>query len=98
MSVAIHAGLGARNIGVGGFFHSGVTVATVHSKLIDVKRVVEGDGLGGLVTDACVFWGKIVGHPRNDAGDDHGQAHQNFDRQPVSVAGENIGHGFLGQK
>jgi hypothetical protein len=83
---------------VGGFFHSGVAIATVHSKLIDVKRVIEGDGLSGLVTDACVFWGKIIGHPRNDAGDDHGQTHENFDRQPVGVAWENIGHGFLGKK
>ena len=96
--MTIHAGLGARNIGVGGFFHSGVAVATIHSKLIDVKRVVKGDGLSGLVTDACVLWGKIVGHPGNHAGGNHCQAHQNFDRQPVGVARENICHGFLGKK
>ena len=98
MGVTIHASLGARNIGVGGFFHSGVAVATVHSKLIHVKGVVEGDRLSGLVTYACVFWGKIVGHSGNHAGDNHRQAHQNFDRQPVGVARKNIGHGFLGKK
>ena len=98
MGVTIHAGLGARNIGVGGFFHSGVAVATVHSKLIHVKRVVEGDRLSGLVAYACVFWGKIISHPGNHAGANHCQTHQNFDRQPVGVAGENIGQGFLGKK
>ena len=87
MGVTIHAGLGARYIGVGGFFHSGVAVATIHSKLIDVKRVVKRDRLSGLVTDACIFWGKIVGHPGNHAGGNHRQTHQNFDRQPVGVTG-----------
>jgi len=80
LGVTIHAGLGARNIGVGGFFHSGVAVATIHSKLIDVERVVKGDRLGGLVTDACVFWGKIVSHARNHACPYYGQTNQNFDR------------------
>ena len=79
MGVAIHAGLGAWNIGVGGFFNPGVTVATIHSKLIDVKGVVESDRLGGLVADASVFWGEIVGHARNYACPYYGKTNQNFD-------------------
>jgi hypothetical protein len=64
LSVAVHAGLGGWNIGVGGFFNSRMAVATVHSKLIHMKRVIECDGLGRLITDSSVFWSKIVGHPR----------------------------------
>jgi len=92
LSVAVHAGLGGWNIGVGGFFNSRMAVATVHSKLIHMEGVIESHGLGGLITDSCVFWGKIVGHPRDNAGRNDGETDQDFDRQPVAKAGKYIGH------
>ena len=52
LGVAIHAGLGGGNVGVGGFFHVGVAVAAVHAQLVDVQGMVEGHRLGGLITDA----------------------------------------------
>jgi hypothetical protein len=93
LSVAVHAGLGGWNIGVGGFFNSRMAVATVHSKLIHMEGVIERHGLGRLITDSCVFWGKIVGHPRDNAGRNDCETDQDFDRQPVAKAGKYIGHG-----
>jgi hypothetical protein len=63
LGVAVHAGLSGRNIGVRGFFHSRMAVATVHSKLIHVERVIKRHGLGGLITDPSVFRSKVVSHP-----------------------------------
>jgi hypothetical protein len=37
LRVAVHAGLSGRDIGMGGFFHSRMAVATVHSKLIHME-------------------------------------------------------------
>jgi len=92
LSVAVHAGLSGRDIGVGGFFHSRMAVATVHSKLIHMERVIERHRLCGLITDPSVFWGEIVRHSRHDAGHNDGDADQNFDRQPVAKAGKYVGH------
>jgi hypothetical protein len=54
--------LGSWNIGVGGFFDSRMTVATIHPELVDVKRVIKCGWLGGLVSHPSVLRGEIVGH------------------------------------
>ena len=63
LGVAIHAGLGGGNVGVGGFFHLGMAVPAVHPELVDVEGVIKLDGLGGLVADPGVLRGKVVSHP-----------------------------------
>jgi hypothetical protein len=93
LSVAVHAGLGGWNIGVGGFFNSRMAVTTIHAELIHVEGVIKGYGLGGLVSHPGVFWSEVVGHTGNDASHHHCQTDKNLDGQPVGVAGENIGHG-----
>ena len=50
--MAIHAGLGGRDAGVGGRFHAGVTVPTIDAVIADVVFVAELDGL--LASDALV--------------------------------------------
>ena len=93
LRVAVHAGLGGGNIRVGGFFHSRMAVAAIHAELIHVEGVIKGNGLGGLVSDPGVFWGKVVSHSGNDASCHYCQTDKNLDGQPVGVAGKNIGHG-----
>jgi hypothetical protein len=47
---------------VGGFFNTRMAVATIHPELVDVKRVIKGGGLGGLVTHTSIFRSEVVGH------------------------------------
>jgi hypothetical protein len=70
-----------------------VAVATIHSKLIDVKRVIKGDRLRGLVANASIFRGKVVSHSGDNAGGNDSDANQDFDWQPVAKTWENVGHG-----
>ena len=79
LRVTVHTSLCARHVGVRRFLNTGVAVATIHSKLIDVKRVIKGDRLRGLVANASVFWGKVVSHSGDNAGGNDGDAHQDFD-------------------
>jgi len=92
LGVTIHARLGSRNVGVGGFFHPGVTVTAIHSELVDVQGVIEGHRLSGLIANPRVFGGKVVCHARDHTGGHHGDTDQNLDREPVGPAWENIGH------
>ena len=93
LRVTVHTSLCARDVRVGGFFYPCMAVTAIHAELIHVKGVVEGDGLCGLVSNACVFWGKVVGHSRDNAGDNDRDADQYFDWQPVTKTWENVGHG-----
>jgi hypothetical protein len=92
LRVAVHAGLGGGDIRVRGFFHSRMAVTAIHTELIHVEGVIKGNGLGGLVSHPGVFWGEVVGHSGNDASHHDCQTDKNLDRQPVGVAGEDIGH------
>ncbi len=56
-----------------------MAVTAIHAELIHVKGVVEGDGLCGLVSNACVFWGKVVGHSGYNTGNDDRDTDQYFD-------------------
>jgi len=79
LCVTVHASLCAGHVGVRRFFNPCMAVTTIHTELIDVKRVVEGDRLRRLVADACVFWGKVVGHSGYNTGNDDRDTDQYFD-------------------
>jgi hypothetical protein len=70
-----------------------MAVTAIHAELIHVEGMIKGNGLGGLVSDPGVFWGKVVSHSGNDASYHYCQTDKNLDGQPVGVAGENISHG-----
>lgn len=92
LRVTIHAGLCSWNIGVGGFLYPGVTIAAIHPELIDVEGMIEGYRLSWLVANPGVFGRKVIGHSRNHTGRHHGNADQDFDREPVGPSWENVGH------
>ena len=75
-----------------------MAVATIHPELVDVKRVIKGGGLGGLVTHTSIFRSEVVGHARNNTYCDDGKAYKDLDRQPVAEAGKYVGHVGLGIK
>jgi hypothetical protein len=90
--VAVHAGLRSRNVRVGRLFDSSVAVAAIHSELVDVQGMIEGNWLSRLIPDPGVFGRKVICHTGNHTGSHHRDADQDFDREPVGPSWENVGH------
>ena len=93
LRVAVHAGLGGRDAGVGRLLHRGVAVAAVDAHAAHVMRVAEGHRLlAGLVGPGDP--GRAV-HPeeeQHDAADDEEPTEDREPRQGVRAAVEDLGH------
>ena len=61
LGMAVHAGLGRRDRGVGGFVNRVVTIETVQTELPGVQLVAVRDRLDGLIPGVDDSWIGIVG-------------------------------------
>jgi hypothetical protein len=92
LTVAIDAGLGGGEIGVSGNLDKTMAIAAIHSELLHMKGVGEGDGLVGLVAYPGVLRGKIVPDAERDGPTDDQSAHQKLERKPIGPSREKIRH------
>ncbi len=76
LTMAVDAGLGGRQVGVGGHLHKAVTVTTVHPQLFDMQGMGERNRLIGLVADAGILGGEIIPDPERDGCTDDKSAHK----------------------
>ena len=69
-----------------------MAVAAVHSKLLYVEGVGEGDRLVGLVADPGVIRSEVIPDPEGDRAAQNEHADQQLQRQPVGRSGKEIRH------
>src|SRR5688572_15062009 len=89
--MAVHAGLGGRNVRDGGNLDRGVTVAAVETKLADVELVTVRDGLNGAVAHVRVLRGKEVPDARDRESRTETAHDGRHDRESVPPRGKNLG-------
>jgi hypothetical protein len=58
--MAVHADLGCRDIGVSSNLHKAVAITAIHTDLLDVNLVGEGNRLGGLVAHIGILICEVV--------------------------------------
>ena len=92
LCMASHAGLCSGDVRVGGDLHEAMAVTAIHAQLLHVNHVREWNRLSGLVADACVFRGKIIGQPAGDRGDDRADADHQLQGKPVCPFWKKICH------
>jgi hypothetical protein len=88
--MAVHAGLGGRNVRDRRNLDRGVAVPAVETKLADVELVTVRDGLNGTVPHVGVPRGKVVPNASNreDWTEDAGDGRD--DREVVPPRGKNL--------
>ena len=94
LGMAGHASLSGRHIRVRGDLDEAMTIPTIHPELLYVDDVREWDGLGGLVTDAGVFRGEIIGQPTSDHRHYRAYTNHQLQRKPVRPFWKKIRHVF----
>ena len=92
LTMAVDAGLGVGEIGVAGNLDEAMAVAAVHSKLLHVKSVGEGDRLVRLVAHAGVLGGEVVPDPESHGRPCEEDADKQLERYPVGPSGKEIRH------
>lgn len=92
-TMAIHARLGGRHIGMSGLVDVTVAIAAIHPQLGDVFSVAKRHGLDGRVADPGVLRGHVVGDACGRDPREHHQINDDLQRELISRFRENIRHG-----
>ena len=89
--MAIHAGLGGRNVRDVRNLDRGVTVSAIETKLADVEPVAVRNRLNGTVAHVCVPRGKVVPDARDRERRTEDAREGGPDRELVPPGGEDLG-------
>ena len=92
LTMAIDTGLGGRQVGMAGDLDEAVTITAIHSQLLYVKGMGEGNRLVRLVADSGVLGREVIPDPQGDGGADHQAADEQLKRQPIGPSREKIRH------
>lgn len=92
LSVAGHTGLSCRHVGVRSHLDKTVAVSAIHTELLDVDDVGEGNWLVGLVTDSGVFRGKVIRETTGYRRDQRAGANDQLQGKPVCPFWKKIRH------
>jgi len=92
LSVAGHTGLSCRHVGVRSHLDEAVAVSAIHTELLDVDDVGEGNWLVGLVTDSGVFRGKVIRETTGYRRDQRAGANDQLQGKPVCPFWKKIRH------
>lgn len=94
LGVAGHTGLRGRHIRVRGDLNEAMTIPAIHPELLHVDDVREWHGLGGLVADAGVLRGEIIGQPAGDHRHYRAYTDHQLQGKPVRPFWKKIRHVF----
>jgi len=90
--MAVHAGLGRRNVRDGGNLDRGVAIPAIETELADVELMAIRDGLSRTVAHVRVPRRKEVPDARDGDRRDEDAHDGDDDRELVPPCGKNLGH------
>ena len=80
LGVAVHTRRSIRHIRLRGHFHEAVTIPAIHPQLCDVNIMRKRNGLGGFVSNFCVFWRGVIPGGGGQSTRDHNAADDQLER------------------
>src|ERR1017187_439160 len=94
--MAVHAGLGRRNIGEARSLHGGMAIAAIHAQTAGMMRVAERHGLFPSLIGACCVGRPVqLGEDPGQKGQDENGAEDRNPRECVRAAMKNLRHGLI---